>query len=193
MSKAIILDYVSIKAIKEYRKSELRVILGDPEPVSMADMIPLPLELGAYAKRLQDLSKLGYKLLSTDGVLKGMLHEAFPYGNADGLVYVKESYAIIDTPEGARWVYQADDNYPGPYKPAATMPLAGMRIRLLIENRRIERLQDITEWGAIQEGFRTTETVSAKEQFIKHWMKRHGKYSWWDNPYVWVVTFREYF
>jgi hypothetical protein len=193
MSKAIILDYVSIKAISEYRKFQLRVKLGDPEPVMMTDVIPLPIELGRFAKKLKDLSKLGYKQLSTEGLLKGMMHQAFPYGNKDGLIYVKESYAIVDTPEGAKWVYQADDDYDGHFKPAATMPAAGMRMRLKIDNLHIERLQDITEWDVNQEGFRTTETVTAREQFIKHWMKRHGKASWWDNPLVWVVNFREYF
>lgn len=85
------------------------------------------------------------------------------------------------------------------------MPRWASRITLEITGVKVERLQDIDDWGAIAEGidepdwhksygnsdgdFIEPEGV-AVEAFRELWDEIHGPDSWSANPWVWVISFR---
>jgi hypothetical protein len=96
--------------------------------------------------------------------------------------------------------YKADypDNYDeamaldhayGTYQwmPAMTMPYWASRIKLEITDLRAERLQEITEADAIQEG------VSSIAEFKKLWDSINAirGYGWEENPIVYAIEFKK--
>lgn len=109
------------------------------------------------------------------------------------------------------YMYRAsckDNEYPtaDTWHPSIHMPKDAARIWLKVTEVRVERLQEITEDGAILEGaidnrgfihdpddeYNTIH--SAKEHFIDIWNSTIKKldfdrYGWDANPWVWVITF----
>jgi hypothetical protein len=82
------------------------------------------------------------------------------------------------------------------WKPSIHMPKEAARIFLKVTDVRVERLQDITEEGAIAEGMSKTLVdgvvfISAKGNFHVLWDSLNIKrgYGWEDNPWVWVIEF----
>lgn len=67
------------------------------------------------------------------------------------------------------------------------MPKDAARIWLRITNVRVQRLQNITEEDAIQEGSKYLLNVRA--WFSDLWKSINGADSWNANPWVWVVEF----
>lgn len=158
-----------------------------------------------------------------------------PYGKPGDVLWVRETWGTGTRPcpfEG--WVdgieYRADDfdldeneylplhtklNAPDEFdfdaiqgwKPSIHMPKWACRLRLTIEDVRVERLQEISEGDAIAEGCSGggwtpsyndpdncmgEETILPSDEFYKLWDsindKREGA-TWLDNPWVWVVEF----
>lgn len=72
-----------------------------------------------------------------------------------------------------------------------SMPMWASRAILQITNVSIQRLQSITEEGAIKEGMGSPITRDCKlPQFIQHWDRDHLEANrWMDNPWVWVIEF----
>jgi hypothetical protein len=83
------------------------------------------------------------------------------------------------------------------------MPRWASRILLEITDIRVERLQDITEEDACDEGIKQYENhafgldepkecigTSAKLAFMRLWNHINGPASWDANPWVWVVKFK---
>lgn len=86
-----------------------------------------------------------------------------------------------------------------PWKPSIHMPKEAARIWLKVTDVRVERLQDITEVGAINEGciddIEYAKGKSARSHFIGLWNSTIKKsdvdiYGWDANPLVWVIEFR---
>lgn len=119
---------------------------------------------------------------------------------------------IIEIPEGmsGRSVGRFGDRsdplgfmYPGgikrpPYQPGYILYVHERHIWLKVTDTRIERLQDITEAGAVKEGFiddiEYARGMSARNNFAKFWdttIKRTemDRYGWDANPWVWVIEF----
>ena len=85
-----------------------------------------------------------------------------------------------------------------PWKPSIHMPKEAARIWLKVTDVRVERLQDITEIGAINEGciddIEYAKGKSARNHFIGLWNSTIKKsdvdiYGWSANPWVWVIEF----
>lgn len=85
-----------------------------------------------------------------------------------------------------------------PWKPSIHMPKAAARIWLKVTDVRVERLQDITEAGAINEGciddIEYAKGKSARNHFVDIWNSTIKKsdidiYGWSANPWVWVIEF----
>ncbi len=90
--------------------------------------------------------------------------------------------------------------------PSIHMPKAAARIWLEIEEVKVERLIDITQEDAINEGIAIIEPdeaffdyefngkngsfASAKGSFMSLWCKINGNRSWDANPWVWVIKFK---
>lgn len=136
-----------------------------------------------------------------------------PYGKPGDVLWVRETWCrAIDEP--VSFLYKAShpeawDNETGgsPWRPSIHMPKAAARIWLQIESVRVERLHEISEEDAINEGSKagdptaysftfsklTTEDHSQLEYragFAELWCKINGPESWDANPWVWVVEFK---
>ena len=59
-------------------------------------------------------------------------------------------------------------------------------LRLTITSVKVERVQEITEEGAMAEGA-SINAATARVGFISYWNSRHGKGSWERNDYCWVI------
>ena len=133
-----------------------------------------------------------------------------PYGKSGDLIWVRETVSKFvnrilyradvcskhDKPDEARW------------KPSIHMPKAAARIWLMVEEIKVERLQDISDEDAIAEGVFSKFPMSDmkylgdSEYIIKQpfspnqfsfmvlWCKINGWRSWDTNPWVWVVKYR---
>lgn len=159
------------------------------------------------------------------------IHETMkaPYMSGD-ILYVRETWGISN-PLGdfernnmtAEYIYKAgyakgerisitreDEKNLGVWKPSIHMPKVAARILLKVTSVRVERLQDITIDGCLDEGvskkIRTQmgyaveeseesfNLIQAKDTFRKIWsstLKKDQceKYGWIANPYVWVIEF----
>lgn len=100
-------------------------------------------------------------------------------------------------------------DYGWKWKPNLHMPKLACRIFLEIVSVKVERLQDITEEDAIAEGveqiadYGTTgyklytqpdaafSDIDAKWSFESLWQSINGEQSWNDNPWVWVIEFKQ--
>lgn len=75
------------------------------------------------------------------------------------------------------------------------MPRWASRITLEVTGVRVERLQDITNMDAVQEGVEATgiyTSENARSEFAKLWDSINGKRpgcDWQSNPWVWIVEF----
>lgn len=148
-----------------------------------------------------------------------------PYGQPGDVLWVRENYLKPPTitykmlRDGAdtwpKFDYQADisateieqyKSWGWKLKPSIHMPKAAARIWLQVQEIKVERLEDITEDGAIAEGVERirhplfsgyinycNETLfyyEAKYSFISLWESINGPHSWAANPWVWVVKFK---
>jgi hypothetical protein len=87
----------------------------------------------------------------------------------------------------------------GKWNPSIHMPKRFARIWLQVEDVRVERVQEITGYGAREEGVELDETrrhwyscvPSYKESFQTLWDSIYAArgFGWERNPWVWVVTF----
>lgn len=130
------------------------------------------------------------------------------YGVPGDRLWVRETFAIADRPEGMT-IYAAaytDENRPLiRWKPSIHMPRARSRLTLEITDVRVERLQELSEADAIAEGIylhshhgmfsanhRTLDCAGrdARESYGKLWDSINGAGSWAANPWVWALSFR---
>ncbi len=124
-----------------------------------------------------------------------------PYQPGD-ILYVRETWS--EWTDG--YLYKAwTEPFPQPgqfpeikWKPSIHMPKEAARIWLKVTDVRVERLQDITEVGAINEGciddIEYAKGKSARNHFVDMWnntIKKSDldKYGWSANPWVWVIEF----
>jgi len=140
-----------------------------------------------------------------------------PYGQAGDRLWVRETWAGLshnyESDSWEQWepsylkesldfpnqlIYRADgENELIKWTPSIHMLRWASRITLEITNVRVERLQEITEEDAINEGCGIQllcpddEYFKAKEHFCILWESINGKkYPWSSNPFVWVISFR---
>jgi len=136
------------------------------------------------------------------------------YGEIGSILWVRETWntltAYYEKPDYSvmvvrDFVYKADDNRFDKWKPSIFMPKEACRIRLLVEDVRVERLQDITEEDAKAEGYLYSDWHRINEDaagialysipdkpicwYAELWRSINGKDSWDKNPWVWVITF----
>lgn len=101
-----------------------------------------------------------------------------------------------------KWTEQLDDKgeiWWDRWRSPIHLPRWASRIVLRVEDIRPERLQDITEAGAVAEGCKAHQgwchgryLVTAREDFAMAWdhiNKRRG-FPWDSNPWVWRIQFR---
>lgn len=131
-----------------------------------------------------------------------------PYQPGD-ILYVRETWAAWSRTAGTvpKLYYKADGNAPGSVKwrPFIHMPKEAAQIFLRVTGVRVERLQDITEYGAQQEG--AVIPIEARDDpeyadYIGGYYNAFGElwdstvknadraiYGWAANPWCWVIEF----
>jgi hypothetical protein len=142
-----------------------------------------------------------------------------PYGIIGDRLWIRETWKqVFDTPKVVTYKSSDPTNINGgKWRSPLFMPRWASRITLEITDIKVERLQDITEEGAIAEGiefdsgweeqsgegycdgvgYMNYETgdldcITPKESYRTLWNSLNAKrgYSWESNPWVWVISFR---
>lgn len=114
-------------------------------------------------------------------------------------------YGLWSIPDDADWKPHTDNNkYDGTWRPSIHMPRWASRILLEITGVRVERLQDISEEDAINEGVKSLpgghwkcyqsdygeSSPTAIGSFSTLWNSINGEDAWYKNPWVWVIEFK---
>lgn len=146
-----------------------------------------------------------------------------PYGKPGDVLWVRETFAIQKyfngLAENTCTIYKADFN-DGPvdwnWKPSIYMPKEACRLFLELTDVRVERLQDITEINAIEEGVKVLQvwpeapekifykdymrpkleenTTGVQDPIFSYgtlWESIHELGSFSKNPWVWVIEFKQ--
>lgn len=123
-----------------------------------------------------------------------------PYGQPGDRLWVRETWTRH--PDDGGILYRAtdpgwdDNDYGLKWRPSIFMPRWASRLTLEITSVRVERVQEITEAGAIAEGVdwaachhSYAQTIGA---FASLWDSINAKrgYGWAVNPYVWVIQYK---
>ena len=210
--KPILFQSEMVRAILEKRKRQARWIITDrrkecQEAVEKADAVHWvdgmiegqPLGISGWF--FQEGARLftGTKL-------------ACPYGQPGDRLWVREAWRTIQgaddiPPRNLMNVeqfttYEADEPKPsgmGKLRPSMFMPRWASRLTLEIVSVRVERLQDISDADALDEGVTQwakgalspagQNELSAIGQYGMLWESINGPDSWAANAWVWVVEF----
>ena len=120
-----------------------------------------------------------------------------PHGAPGDRLWVKETF--FPRLNNTAAVYRADCDDPGMaamyggWKPSIFMPRWLSRITLEITAVRVEKLQDISEEDAMNEGCDGPTHDGFKSyrvQYMELWQSINGPGSWESNPWVWVIQFK---
>lgn len=124
----------------------------------------------------------------------------------EDIIWVRETYSNGSVEKGKHtgFRYKADEvNYNVKWKPSLFMPKDACRIFLKCVSVHAERLQDIDEESAINEGIEIVPLSNiyykdytgngyfqkAVSSYYSLWQKINGKDSHKENPFVWVYKF----
>lgn len=155
-----------------------------------------------------------------DETMYNQMQNRCPYGQVGDVLWVRETWSYsYDCDNGGldktEFYYKAShaefDPQPDKWKPSIHMPFDAARIFLEITDVRVERLQDISEQDAINEGIERKEHLGlASCTWYRNYMYKdicfpftyptHSFQSLWQsisgtdsldaNPWVWVVEFK---
>lgn len=118
---------------------------------------------------------------SADIMFQKAKYIEFPYRPGD-ILWVREAWNY-------GYIYRADSNGPPiAWRPSIHMPREAARIFLRVTDVRVERLQDIDDYGVIAEGL---EIGGPFEEIWDSTIKPadRNRYGWDANPWVWVIEF----
>lgn len=183
-----------IRAILEGRKTQTRRVIK-PQPHIEVDMV----------ERHNSMTFLGkIKMSDTQNEIRGGFR--CPHGKPGDRLWVRETWGHE---YGGGYLYRASHGHMTPgdnrWRPSIHMPRAASRILLEITDVRAERLQDINDGDADQEG---VEWIGGKDGYRRYagndehpiirpaesfktlWQSINGTESWDVNPWVWVITFK---
>lgn len=154
-----------------------------------------------------------FAVLFTDKKSGKQISIPCPYGQVKDILWVRESFYG----DPGDYVFKAQCG-PGyrplhSWRPSIHMPKEACRLHLEIIGLRIERLHDIREHDAIQEGIERewdgtaywyrnydVENSAISSHMFKQdslasfqslWKSINGKKSWYKNPWVWVIEFKK--
>jgi len=142
------------------------------------------------------------------------------YGQIDDILWVRETWSPIEFENGINYRYKAtfveNSELHPKWKPSIFMPKVACRIKLLIKNIRVERLNDISEQDAVYEGIEeegefwksyeiihsgrhkgemnphsSVPNLSAITSYRELWESINGFDSWAKNPWCWVIEFKK--
>lgn len=211
VAKPILFNTEMVQAILSNRKTVTRRLIK-PQPPEGYDYSQGLSNL-FYAKFLNSNSEI---FLSKTPYMAPCLNE-----EVGDILYVRETFCEVPYEyehipiEGGhitvpKIAYKADAevDYTGIWKPSIHMPKELARIFLKVTDVRVERLQDITEQQALNEGIKIHPIVdifhkpkchvygdkyndTAIQAFSELWdgIYKNKGYGWDANPWVWVIEF----
>jgi len=137
--------------------------------------------------------------------------EKSPYGQPGDVLWVREAFRLIEScdplpPSEAGgpvkycadgWVNTGKGLAWGKKRPSIHMPKELCRLRLRVEDVRVERVKQISRDDALAEGIKASDyegnSVRFEDdlrlQFADKWRKIHGDGAWDRNDWVWVIEF----
>ena len=139
---------------------------------------------------------------SVDDISRNIMYPKYDVGD---ILWVRETWSPVQVlPK--RYLYKADaenggegDGLPIRWRPSIHMPREAARLFLRVTNVWAERVQDITQAGALAEGiplcpgwkYELSECNCTELAFADLWNKLNAKrgYGWDKNPWVWVYSF----
>lgn len=208
--KPILFSGPMVRALLEGRKTQTRRIIKKPNKI-MGKPVPDNFEIDPYSIKQGAIWRPKNK--NTGG-----FEQSCPHGQPGDLLWVRETFwhygkwvknGLTKTGKQA-WKFKPLKN---PYKqervqfvkphyvpknreeigfhkrPSIFLPRWASRITLEIKDIRVERLHDITWEDAKAEGINTNNPVL---DFDGLWTKINGPDSWWQNPWVWAISFDVY-
>lgn len=117
------------------------------------------------------------------------------YGNPGDVLWVRETFRDIEQDYGIpRYEYKATEkiNLTDKWKPCLFMPKKACRLFLEITSIKMQRLHNIHFIDALNEGMASVlENEDAVTKFHKLWQKINGEKMWANNPWVWVISFKQ--
>lgn len=190
--KPILFNTEMVRAILDGRKTQTRRVVK-PQPANQIQ----------YAKSTRTWGNCSE------------MHTWTPPAYAGEMLYVREAFAQPFLPQSSELHYRADYNdddvvlREGPYpdsvpvsdikwRPSIHMPKEAARLLLRVTDVRVERLQEITDHGARQEGCGEPDVIyysgALECEFADLWRKTvkpedWPEYGWGANPWVWVISF----
>lgn len=165
----------------------VRAILKDKKTVTRRVIKPQPEMELAYIMAGHQCGKWSYSpyVLPDYDKHKGFPKYWTPPCHTGDILYVRETWR--------KWTggysYKADaPDWACQWRPSIHMPKEAARLFLRVTNVQVERLQDITEAGAVYEGCMT------RGHFRNLWgstikFDDLPRYGWAANPWVWVIAF----
>lgn len=120
-----------------------------------------------------------------------------PYGQPGDRLWVRETFSDDWVDLGHPVQYRADGEMDSEmwaagvrWRPSIHMARKYCRIELEITGVRVERLNDISVEDCRAEGIEFRVEVPTRQQFQRLWESINGEKSWADNPWVWVIEFK---
>ena len=188
--KPILFNSDMVRAILDGRKTETRRLVT-PTPPTDAQLVMTPDKRNGWdeSKELPGLGPDDRRVY-------------YPRYYPGDILYVRETWAEWS----GGYIFKADPmpSYPHSFvdrwHPSIHMPREAARIFLRVTDVRVERLQEITDEGAKDEGANNGIGMSDKiretaiERFRRIWNSTlkhmdHIRYGWDANPWVWVIEF----
>lgn len=220
--RPILFSAPMVRAILEGRKTQTRRVIKPRK--SAEGLLCDPIATQSFAS--EHLESLEIQGFDCEHVGEGQFRvfPPCPYGEVGTRLWVRETWAK-NTGIAGGFLYRADHGGCASYashnlasgmtthsmdkwKPSIHMPRWASRITLEITGVRVERLNDISEQDAMEEGIQCTKGIltgnkkywvpdegyecfsTASSAFRELWESINGAGSWQQNPWVWVVEFR---
>jgi hypothetical protein len=127
---------------------------------------------------------------------RGSAGKFCPFGRAGDLLWIREAHNFGGLPPSREAIkYRADAELEeAKWLPPNKMPRWASRILLKIAEVHVERIQEIRNADAVAEGYPVEDQCQCSPiaAFALKWestYKKHQKYSWSANPWVWVIMF----
>jgi len=130
-----------------------------------------------------------------------------PYGKAGDLLWVKETFMKVSWLDGksakkTMTYYKAGAQkpvYANKWKPSIHMFKTDARLWLEITDIKAQRIQSISEEDAREEGcgvakiygFSEIGQSSFREGFFAKWISVYGIESYYENPWIWAIKFKQ--
>lgn len=216
--RPIIFSGPMVRAILEGRKTQTRRVVK-PQPPKFIETGDGASAVLGWHEWGEVLGGPGWAIGAKWGMKPWRDGPKCPLGKPGELLWVRETWRLYDSSTECacydyctcsrfhgKPIYKASQyDLEGPWRSPVSMPRWASRITLEITDVRVERLNDISEEDARAEGIIDggCENCGCSEPcgcpnpnplpidgFIDSWETIHGDGSWYENPWVWVYTFK---